>query len=271
MGYGSNGINTNGTCMNTGNQLNASRPSIRLYPGVSSGGSFASFCGGGPEQRGKAATKIMNEMQQPVRPLQEQNTVVINNKKPLPDVGYSQSALRQPVAHATQYEQPAPVERQQPAYANQAPKPTTLRAPGASTATGTSLSFGSENAVVRNGRRRGRQSTKAGEVPDWMSGGTTQHRAIDCSPPTSDHESDGSPEPAMSREEFSRHYDAQNNQNHANRRVPGLEDKTAGKKSMTHDRLGLGDGVTGLHKDVSAGDVSRMRHAAEARMKSRPF
>jgi len=55
--------------MNVNNQL-GSRPSIRLYPGVSAGGSFASFCGGGPEQksaptnRGQAASQILKQVQQ---------------------------------------------------------------------------------------------------------------------------------------------------------------------------------------------------------------
>ena len=52
--------------MNVDNSL-GSRPSIRLYPGVSSGGSFASFCGGtdgAPVSRGAAASRVLKQVQQ---------------------------------------------------------------------------------------------------------------------------------------------------------------------------------------------------------------
>merc|ERR1711998_823647 len=89
MGYGSNGINSNGTCMNTGNQISA-RPSIRLYPGVSSGGSFSIF-GGSAEDQARAATKIMNEVQPQAKPLHAYNNPV----KPAPAPAKSQ--LKQPM------------------------------------------------------------------------------------------------------------------------------------------------------------------------------
>lgn len=241
MGYGSNGFNSNGTCMNTGNQISA-RPSIRLYPGMSSGGSFASFCGGA-EDHARAATKIMKEVK--TKPLHAHNNHPIN---PAP-----KSRLKQPVVIDNKIrndenrpdESLRPQETTQPVsnFDNQGygignrvlPDRHTDKPLGGEVQAGygignrradrqpiankqceaTSLSFGSENNQARRaGRRRGGEMHRPGEVPDWMSGKTV-HRAIDCTPAIPDQnqkrpESDFTAPagvPAMSRDEFDRLYD----------------------------------------------------------------
>lgn len=310
MGYGTNGNNSNGTCMNTGNTLNAARPSIRLYPGVSSGGSFASFCGGA-EERGHAATKIIKQLQ----PLRDQNTKVEPAPKP---------HLKQPMAvnkapsralDENSYANTAlPEPRAQPVAVSKPSQHTGPRVEQSNTKqdSNTSLSFGGKdnNSIVRAGRRRGTHANRGAEVPEWMAS-KTAHRAIDCSPPTSEQEKDfpaAKPAavanmPAMSREDFGRQFDSMPaapaaaddgaygignrvlpNRHAAkpvggevaagygigNRNVPGMEGRIAGKRSVNCERFALQDGIGGKSQ-LSDSEKASMRSSAEARMKSRPF
>lgn len=266
--------------MNINNQL-GSRPSIRLYPGVSAGGSFASFCGGGPEQksaptnRGQAASQILKQVQQqkasasnlsagrsaqaygepactkprePVDNSLRRRTVIDASQQEVentyqPAYGIGNRIL--PDRHAEQplggeveagygignrtVEQPShqPLGGEiQAGYGigNRTVEQPTHRGRRATPAQseGTSLNFGSDKQEpVRTSRRRG--APVQTDRPDWMGGSTAKvqdkRRTIDCSPPTSETETNFPPQqaapqqaapqqvqpmPALSREEFDR-------------------------------------------------------------------
>lgn len=252
--------------MNVGNQL-GSRPSIRLYPGVSSGGSFASFCGGTdqkavPASRGQAASQILKQVQQ--QKSSSTNLAAGRSAQAAPACAplareSADNSIRRRTVIDTAQSQHEVENSYQPAYGQghrilpdrHAPKPVggeieagygignrTVEQPthrgrkaAPAPAEGTSLSFGSEKQQpVRSSRRRG--PAQQVDRPDWMGGSTAtatkdQRRTIDCSPPTSDTETNFPPQqaavqqavqqavpqavpqqvnpmPALSREEFDR-------------------------------------------------------------------
>eukprot|EP00658_Telonema_sp_P-2_P070271 TRINITY_DN59835_c0_g1_i1.p1 TRINITY_DN59835_c0_g1~~TRINITY_DN59835_c0_g1_i1.p1 ORF type:complete len:305 (-),score=51.41 TRINITY_DN59835_c0_g1_i1:256-1170(-) len=286
MGYGSNGFNSNGSCMNQNNQI-SQRSSIRLYPGVSSGGSFASFCGGGADERARAATKIMKQVQS--QPLKERGNV-----RPAPG-----SQLKQPLTKTVVINnkiQPPPAPSDEPfetenrvlsdTHASKTGEVETGVAIGNRVvqASSTSLSLGSESdRGQRNGRRRGCQQVRnEDEVPSWMSS-RTSHRAIDCTPAAVQH---GVGVNTMSRAEFEQMYDAEKaldepfgtgNRGLADRQRAskpvgsdiGHLDRVAGKRSTSGGAFSLGNNQDQM--DVSKEDKNRMRIEAEARRKCRPF
>jgi hypothetical protein len=63
MPYGSNGFNSNGSCMNVNNQISA-RPGIRVYAGIASGGSYGNIFGAEPERQ---ASQVYKQVQQEKR------------------------------------------------------------------------------------------------------------------------------------------------------------------------------------------------------------
>jgi len=195
--------------MNVGNQLNPSRPSIRLYQGTSAGGNFNPIIGGGPEpyseKRGKAATNIIKQVKyekenhmeeiprEPVGHSLRRRTVIdASGSHQAPPAASNPYADSNPYASNPYAQQQAPAEssfmmggsdsRQQPQNdVSQASQ-------------NTSLFLGGDASSYQQPRatRRQRGQVEAGP-PEWMKApqeGAPQHHAprrqvIDCSPPSS--------------------------------------------------------------------------------------
>lgn len=245
MGYGSNGINSNGTCMNVGNSLNAARPSIRLYPGVSSGGSFSDLIGGGPamghhEQRGHAASRILKQVQQ-------QNESSANLAAGRPAKG-CESKSREPVGHSLRRRTIIDANNSRQESENQ----TCRSQPKVEQEVEcTSLCFGSDNAPDSRAHRRQRSQQQEAERPQWMGGhaaDTKQRKVIDCSPPPSN--------PSPSQEEGLPAYN--------NQAAAGM----SRRRDETHEGGFLGHSTS---KEASVADKQMYSQAAQMRLKARPF
>merc|ERR1712166_104338 len=243
--------------MNVNNQL-GSRPGIRLYPGMSSGGSFSSIIGGGEaptaQNRGHAASRILKEVQQEHPPPRRGGPIAEDPVVCREPVG--EGLRRRTIIDTQDCNKPRSRECRAPVHEE------------ANDRENTSLSFGGQAQVPQRQGRRGQHNSQEGSRPDWMGGGNASHEApqrydapqrsvIDCSPPTSTTALEGTEMPS----------------NHKASAAPQaqLQAVPAGRRAKRESQ-GLQLGYDDASQAVSSSnDKHHYSAAAQARMKSRPF